>query len=57
MGPASPADQASRGSRRQSVRKPNRHDIDPAPQWCVKSPEDHSAYVSEARGMWLYAVA
>jgi hypothetical protein len=29
----------------------------PTPLWCVKSPEDRSAYVSEARGMWLYAVA
>ncbi|WP_372450941.1 DUF6758 family protein [Actinoplanes flavus] len=29
----------------------------PTPLWCVKSPEDRSAYVSEAKGMWLYAVA
>jgi hypothetical protein len=29
----------------------------PTPLWCVKSPEDRSAYVSEARGLWLYAVA
>ncbi len=29
----------------------------PTPLWCVKSPADRSAYVSEARGMWLYAVA
>ena len=29
----------------------------PTPLWCVKSPSDRSAYVSEARGMWLYAVA
>jgi hypothetical protein len=29
----------------------------PTPLWCVKSPEDRSAYVSEARGNWLYAVA
>jgi hypothetical protein len=27
------------------------------PLWSVPSPEDRSAYVSEARGMWLYAVA
>jgi hypothetical protein len=27
------------------------------PLWSVKSPEDRSAYVSEAKGMWLYAVA
>jgi hypothetical protein len=27
------------------------------PLWAVKSPEDRSAYVSEAKGMWLYAVA
>jgi hypothetical protein len=29
----------------------------PTPLWCVKSPADRTAYVSEARGMWLYAVA
>ncbi|WP_369795894.1 DUF6758 family protein [Actinoplanes sp. N902-109] len=29
----------------------------PTPLWCVKSPEDRCAYVSEAKGMWLYAVA
>jgi hypothetical protein len=29
----------------------------PTPLWSVKSPSDRSAYVSEARGMWLYAVA
>ncbi|GAA2549616.1 hypothetical protein GCM10010435_19280 [Winogradskya consettensis] len=29
----------------------------PTPLWCVKAPEDRSAYVSEAKGMWLYAVA
>jgi hypothetical protein len=29
----------------------------PTPLWCVKSPADRSAYVSEAKGMWLYAVA
>ncbi len=29
----------------------------PTPLWCVKSPGDRSAYVSEAKGMWLYAVA
>nr|WP_307834203.1 DUF6758 family protein [Actinoplanes lichenicola] len=29
----------------------------PTPLWCVKSPEDRSAYVSEAKGMWLYAIA
>jgi hypothetical protein len=29
----------------------------PTPLWSVKSPADRSAYVSEARGMWLYAVA
>jgi hypothetical protein len=27
------------------------------PLWSVKSPEDRCAYVSEAKGMWLYAVA
>lgn len=27
------------------------------PLWSVKSPADRSAYVSEAKGMWLYAVA
>ena len=27
------------------------------PLWSVPSPEDRSAYVSEAKGMWLYAVA
>jgi len=29
----------------------------PTPLWWVPSPADRSAYVSEARGMWLYAVA
>jgi hypothetical protein len=29
----------------------------PTPLWCVQAPEDRSAYVSEAKGMWLYAVA
>ncbi len=29
----------------------------PTPLWCVKSPGDRSAYVSEAKGMWLYTVA
>lgn len=29
----------------------------PTPLWSVRSPEDRSAYVGEARGMWLYAVA
>lgn len=28
----------------------------PTPLWSVKSPTDRSAYVGEARGMWLYAV-
>ena len=29
----------------------------PTPLWSVKSAEDRSAYVGEAKGMWLYAVA
>jgi hypothetical protein len=29
----------------------------PTPLWSVRSPEDRSAYVGEARGMWLYAIA
>jgi hypothetical protein len=29
----------------------------PTPLWSVKSPNDRSAYVGEARGMWLYAIA
>jgi hypothetical protein len=29
----------------------------PTPLWSVKSAEDRCAYVGEARGMWLYAVA
>jgi Family of unknown function (DUF6758) len=29
----------------------------PTPLWSVKSADDRSAYVGEARGMWLYAVA
>jgi hypothetical protein len=29
----------------------------PMPLWSVKSAEDRSAYVGEAMGMWLYAVA
>jgi hypothetical protein len=29
----------------------------PTPLWSVHSPEDRSAYVGEARGMWLYAIA
>jgi len=29
----------------------------PTPLWSVKSAEDRSAFVGEARGMWLYAVA
>lgn len=29
----------------------------PTPLWAVKSPTDRSAYVGEARGMWLYAIA
>jgi Family of unknown function (DUF6758) len=29
----------------------------PTPLWAVKSAEDRSAYVGEARGLWLYAVA
>ncbi|HEY0696458.1 MAG TPA: DUF6758 family protein [Micromonospora sp.] len=29
----------------------------PTPLWSVKSPTDRSAYVGEARGMWLYAIA
>lgn len=28
----------------------------PTPLWSVKSPADRSAYVGEARGMWLYAI-
>jgi hypothetical protein len=28
----------------------------PTPLWSVKSPTDRSAYVGEARGMWLYAI-
>ena len=28
----------------------------PTPLWAIKSPEDRSAYVGEAKGMWLYAV-
>jgi hypothetical protein len=29
----------------------------PTPLWSVPSAEDRSAYVGEARGMWLYAIA
>jgi hypothetical protein len=29
----------------------------PTPLWAVKSLEDRSAYVGEAKGMWLYAIA
>jgi hypothetical protein len=29
----------------------------PIPLWSVKSADDRSAYVGEAKGMWLYAVA
>lgn len=29
----------------------------PTPLWAVKSPEDRSAYVGEAKAMWLYAIA
>jgi hypothetical protein len=29
----------------------------PTPLWSVKSADDRSAYVGEAKGMWLYAVA
>lgn len=29
----------------------------PTPLWSVRSPTDRSAYVGEARGMWLYAIA
>jgi hypothetical protein len=29
----------------------------PTPLWAVQSLEDRSAYVGEAKGMWLYAVA
>jgi hypothetical protein len=28
----------------------------PTPLWAVASPEDRSAYVGEARAMWLYAI-
>jgi hypothetical protein len=28
----------------------------PTPLWAIHSPEDRSAYVGEAKGMWLYAV-
>lgn len=28
----------------------------PAPLWAVKSRDDRSAYVGEARGVWLYAI-
>jgi len=28
----------------------------PAPLWAIKSPEDRSAYVGEAMGLWLYAI-
>lgn len=34
-----------------------RADGHPTPLWSVKSPADRSAYVGEARGEWLYAVA
>jgi len=29
----------------------------PTPLWAVKSPSDRSAYVGEAKGLWIYAVA
>jgi hypothetical protein len=29
----------------------------PTPLWSIKSPDDRSAYVGEARGVWLYAIA
>lgn len=29
----------------------------PAPMWALDAPEDRSAYVGEARGRWLWAVA
>jgi hypothetical protein len=29
----------------------------PTPLWSIASTEDRSAYVGEARGMWLYAIA
>jgi hypothetical protein len=28
----------------------------PTPLWAIKSPDDRSAYVGEAKGLWLYAV-
>lgn len=34
-----------------------RADGHPAPLWAIDAPPDRSAYVGEARGMWLYAIA